>query len=159
MKNRLAVILTLLSFLLSGCFVQAASSPPVSHSLQPSATVHEAGESIEIQLGFTNNGRNAYPSVENLGAVWDLTMHPGDLRAGGEVHMMGEIAPSETFYPVNWEGQLDPGAYRLTWGAPSIGSTVVTFTASQTDGRYQIDDVEQWMGTTFPAPEDVSLIR
>lgn len=158
MKRRWPLILTLSAVLLGACAAPTQPPPSRTHGLQPVAQIEAAGEDeIQIKLGFVNGGTDPYPAVENLGAGWTLEAVPDEARAGGRVHMLSEIAPSSEFYPVIWNGQLDPGAYRLTWGAPDIGSTVVAFEVVQEEGRYRIGDMRQWVGVAFPAPAEIQL--
>jgi hypothetical protein len=158
MKLRQTLILALLTFVMGACAAPTQPPPLRRHGLQPVALVDTVPDhELQIKLGFYNAGPEPYPAVENLGAGWTLEAAPDEARTGGRVHMLGEIAPSSEVYPVIWNGQLDPGAYRLTWGAPDIGSTVVAFEVFEEAGGYRIGDVRQWVGTEYSAPAEVQL--
>lgn len=84
------------------------------------------GETIAIDLGFANNGDRAIVADDDFPGVWRLTAGSGEPRAGGTINSRPQLPPGETLL-LRWDAILDPGHYRLVWGANEFGHTVVEF--------------------------------
>jgi hypothetical protein len=58
------------------------------------------------------------------------------------------IEPGVILDPAVWRGRLDPGFYRLYWGAPGLGHTQIHFVVDEVDGRPRLGDMR-----IFPLPD------
>ncbi|RLC54092.1 MAG: hypothetical protein DRI80_19515 [Chloroflexota bacterium] len=100
----------------------------------------DADGRVALRFGAHNVGPADFPGDEDFVGKWELTNEAGDLRASGTLTIMGFVEAGETTFPVKWEGELVPGAYTLTWGAPGYGLTMVRFTAVEHNGRLSIGE-------------------
>jgi len=141
MKTRLLSALTLVVLLaLVGC---TTSPEPTSEAAELTLKVvvnTDADGEIVLRFGAHNVGPADFPGDEDFVGEWKLTDQAGDLRASGSLTIMGLVESGETTFPVKWEGELVPGAYTLTWGAPGYGLTVVRFTVVEHNGRLSIGE-------------------
>ncbi len=92
------------------------------------------------------------PKVQNVGerrssprpqahAVMELRDEHNILRARLEVTSLIAIEPGAILDPAVWRGRLDPGAYRVFWGAPGLGHTEASLYVVERDGRPQLGDL------------------
>jgi hypothetical protein len=108
----------------------------------------EEGEII-IDLGLSNAG-NPIPADDAFHGTWQLTADNGELRAAGEVNQRSEMASNESML-VSWAGKLEPGAYRLVWGAPGYGHTVIDFdVARANDNEVHVGNQQIFVTTADP---------
>ena len=144
MKTELLSALTLFALLaLVGC---AMIPEPTPGAAEPRVKVEVnmgADGEVILRFGVHNTGPADFPGDEDFVGKWELSHDTGALRASGSLKIMGPLESGETTFPAEWKGELVPGAYTLTWGAPGYGSTVVNFTMVERDGALSIDDVLQ----------------
>ena len=141
MKTKLlSALLAMMLLALVGC--AAISGPtPEAAKLRLKVEVNvDADGRVALRFGAHNVGPAGFPGDEDFVGKWELTNEAGDLRASGSLTIMGLLGAGETAFPAEWEGELVPGAYTLTWGAPGYGLTVVNFTVVEHDGRLSIGD-------------------
>ena len=141
MKTKLlSALLAMMLLALVGC--AAISGPtPEAAKLRLKVEVNvDADGRVALRFGAHNVGSADFPGDEDFVGEWKLTDQAGDLRASGSLTIMGLVESGETTFPVKWEGELVPGAYTLTWGAPGYGLTVVRFTVVEHNGRLSIGE-------------------
>lgn len=153
----IGVLLLLIVILLTGCGAATVSPPtmsPTPHLITfvafPRAT--DAGETM-IDLGLANAGSQVLPANDAFGAVWQLIGPDQALRAGGRVEQT-PLVPSDgqAHILITWRGELEPGAYQLTWGAPGYGATIDQFTVVREGDQSHITDRASHMTPIFPTP-------
>jgi len=136
----LSALMALVLLALVGC---AVTPEPTSEAaelrLKTEVNIDADGEII-LRFGVHNAGPADFPGDEDFVGEWRLTDQAGDLRASGTLTIMGIVGAGETAFPVKWEGELVPGAYTLTWGAPGYGLTLVRFTVVEHNGRLSIGE-------------------
>jgi len=114
---------------------------PEAADLRVKAEVNtDADGEVVLRFGAHNMGPADFPGDEDFVGRWELTDEAGALRASGSMTIMGIVEAGETAFPAKWEGELVPGAYTLTWGAPGYGLTVVNFTVVEHNGRLSIGE-------------------
>ena len=141
MKTKLlSALLATMLLALVGC--AAISGPaPEAAKLRLKVEVNvDADGRVALRFGAHNVGPADFPGDEDFVGEWKLTDQAGDLRASGTLTIMGFVEAGETTFPVKWEGELVPGAYTLTWGAPGYGLTLVRFTVVEHNGRLSIGE-------------------
>ena len=60
-------------------------------------------------------------------ATMELTGPDGKKRASFIINQLPDMEEGDILELVNWHGQLDPGQYKLEWGAEDYGQLVKTF--------------------------------
>ena len=98
-----------------------------------------ANQEFHASLGVENRGDRTFGGDETFDGEMELRYadgeQAGELRARAEIVTFPELKPGDTAWPMTWRGQLDPGAYLLTWGAEGYGETRVEFQVVERDGR------------------------
>lgn len=97
-------------------------------------------EVLHVSLGVRNAGSRTFDGDEQFDGRMELRHISGDLRADAEIATLAALEPGEMAWSMSWEGELEPGAYRLTWGSDSYGFTTVDFTLVERDGRLYLLD-------------------
>mgnify|MGYP006910700514 CR=1 FL=1 len=100
----------------------------------------DADGEVVLRFGARNMGPADFPGDEDFVGKWELTDEAGALRASGSLHTMGPLEAGKPTLPAGWKSELLPGAYTLTWSAPSYGSTVVNFTIVEHNGTLSIGE-------------------
>jgi hypothetical protein len=104
----------------------------------------KADQECHINLGVQNAGDSAFEGDERFNGQMEIRRVPSDeLRASAEVIPLQPLAPDETIWPMDWHSRLEPGTYRLTWGAEGYGSTIRQFTINEKDGRLYIGEEQR----------------
>ena len=120
---RVLIALTLMLLAMAACSPgqEAAADRQPELEFETQIAVHGAstdGYEVEIALGVKNEGRHAFEGDKQFNAQMQLTHLESDkVRATANVVSLGRVEPGETQWIMDWDGQLDPGRYRLTWGA------------------------------------------
>jgi len=152
-KNKMMVMLITIALLaLTGC---STSPEPALETARLTFEVALRGEmddgKIVARLGVRNAGNVEFPGDEAFGGVMELRDGSQALRSCGETMMMGRLAAGEATFPIEWKGELSPGAYTLTWGAPGYGATVVDFEVQESSGMLVIgEEVTRVLSTYEP---------
>lgn len=136
--------LFLLLMLAAGCGgtgdgAESGDAPAIRFVVQISQPV---AEEIAIALGYANDGDAAIPADDAFEAAWELRDADDGLRAGGSAHTLPELPPGQEVLPLLWEGQLDPGVYRIVWGGRGLGHTATSFEVIQGADGPQLGSVE-----------------
>ncbi len=140
MKSPFArLTLALLVLVLLAC---ACVAPPLSDRLifQVEVAENMSGE-LDISLQVRNAGQGVASARPEANAVMELRDAHNILRARADVVHLIAIDPGDILNPLVWRGRLDPGMYRLYWGAPGLGHTQVEFMLSQQDGRQRLEEL------------------
>jgi len=104
---------------------------------------------VVIALGIHNGG--THPLSDDLVATWELADPQGKKRNGGWLRNIPALpGPGEEVLVGQWSGELEPGIYTLTWGAPSYGSTVDRFEIVQEAGGLRIGEQESRISPRYP---------
>jgi len=85
--------------------------------------------------------RRSSPRPE-ANAVMELRDEHNILRARLEVTSLIAIEPGAILDPAVWRGRLDPGAYRVFWGAPGLGYIEAAFTVTEGVGGAQMSPMQ-----------------
>jgi hypothetical protein len=139
MKCPCAILtLTLLALLVLGC----ASAIPSQrdHLIFQPDVFHEATDEFIISPKIRNAGERASAALPNANARMELRDEHNILRASVEVVSLASIEAGSLLDPAVWRGRLDPGTYRVFWGAPGKGHSVAEFVVDQQDGRPQLGE-------------------
>lgn len=126
------LIMVLLALTALGC---APVLPFASDDLlfQPDIFDDVTGEFV-ISLKVRNVGDGAARARPDANAVMELRDEHGILRA--RAYHASLIAFQTDVLDLGvWRGRLDPGTYRVFWGAPGMGHTVAEFVVGQQEGR------------------------
>jgi hypothetical protein len=157
MRKRL--ILALVWILLLSWFASAGCTPtpegtptPDLHQLRFIAQVKvDARRRVAIDLLTVNDGAQVIPRDSQFAGVWELTGPSGEELATGRVDRLPKVAPGgKPKSLAGWKGRLASGAYKLMWGAPGYGSTVLYLDIEEVDGRPQIVTEETFESPDFP---------
>lgn len=102
--------------LLAGCMTSAQKTAEDSLELKVKLTMKQPGE-VSVAAGLHNSGRFEYPGSENYNGFLTILDGAGKLRALGEMDKISLLAAGETFYPLTYDISVEPGVYRLKFGA------------------------------------------
>lgn len=137
----------------------AAFSPavePAPETAQLTFEVHlgtDANDQLVARLGVRNSGIVAFLGDDAFEGVMDLRGEAGEPRAYVEMaELKQQLAPGESVFPAVWSGDLLPGAYRLTWGAPGYARTMIEFSVIERGSNYLLGDdvVARISSASFP---------
>jgi hypothetical protein len=130
-------------------FLSRAEESP---QLEFEVAIHvDQNQEVRVELGVHNAGKRTFEGTDRFNGWMELRRVPSDeLRASAEVIPLRSLAPDETVWPMDWHSQLEPGTYRVIWGAEEYGSTVRQFTITEEGGRLYLGEGE----LTPLAPEE-----
>lgn len=140
--------------LLVAC-TETAATPAVGDKLVTfvARPIVADGETL-IELGV-HNGGNPLPADEAFNGRWELVGPTGDTpRAGGEFAELPTLPGGRETVLLRADAPLEPGAYRLTWGAPDYGAAVVEFNVVDTPQGLQIEYERVYETTDYPPTPD-----
>ena len=102
---------------------EAAADQQPTLSFETQIAVHE-GYNVDIALGVKNESRRPFEGDKQFNAQMQLTnLETEKLRATANIVSIDRVEPGETAWIMDWNGDLDPGRYRLTWGAEGYNDT------------------------------------
>lgn len=147
--NQLLPLLALLIFI-SGCqnSTSSADAPMRELILNFFAIVKNAtGGEFQMEIGIS--GVNVVPQDESFAGLWELRDEDGNLRASGEIPQLAQMVGENVL--VSWKGELEPGQYELTWGAPNYGGLVKAFSVVNEGGSLRLGDhLREHYTTAYP---------
>ena len=126
---RMLIGLALIALAVAACSpgqeAAADRQPPLKFETQIAVNEPSAdGYEVEIALGVKNEGRRPFKGDKQFNAQMQLTnLETDKLRATANIVSLDRVEPGETEWIMDWDGQLDPGRYRLTWGAEGYDKT------------------------------------
>jgi hypothetical protein len=98
------------------------------------------------------------PSDDEFGGAWELLSPDGKAVAQGRVDLLPTLDRGDELADLaQWKGTLAPGPYKLTWGAPRYGSTVVRFELRQADDGLAVASLETRRSPEYPPSEQVRM--
>jgi hypothetical protein len=153
MKRKINVAFLLLLLLaLAACQTAAPAPEATVRDLLLSffAIVKEAPEN-EMQFEIGVNGLTAVPADESFSGIWELRNAAGELRSAGEIFNLPAFSGENVL--ATWQGELEPGWYELTWGAPAYGGVVKLFEVVEENGRFSLGMRQYEFITTNYPPE------
>ena len=119
MRTKRWLIAALLTILLAGCVVEEGSGTPLA--FEPHLRVSPEG-SAEVDLGIHNISGTGMPAQSNFNGGFRIErIGDGEYIADIPLPSIDRLGPGQEAYPLEWEGELEPGAYQLIWGAPTSG--------------------------------------
>jgi len=122
---------------------------PVRQLLLNFFAIVKATPEEEVQMEIGVSGVNEVPADPAFAALWELRDEDGNLRAAGETPELPRVVGEQVL--VTWQGQLTPGRYELTWGAPQYGGLVKVFEVVEVDGRLQLGNYQdEYITTVYP---------
>jgi hypothetical protein len=147
---RVLVSIAILSLLvIAGC--TADTTPRLTFATHLSLS---AGNETVVVGEVRNAGYIPLHSHGALGGVLQLHDERGALVACASVpQFTASMRPGDSDFPLNWRGQLEPGRYELTWGAPDYGGVRSSFVLVQAD-----DGLRLQRGTTTKLPGTAAAI-
>ncbi len=147
-KARWSLLLVLL-ILLTGCAAVEGSGTPLA--FEPHLRVSPEGEA-EVALRIHNLSGTGMPAQSNFNGGFRIErMQDGESIAEIPLPTIDRLGPGQEAFPLDWEGELEPGEYHLIWGAPHFGATELQFTVRE--GEWTVVDVELYTrGLDFDWP-------
>lgn len=134
------VFILVLIPILAGCSMLPTRTPEPA-SLEFKIEVHvDPNNVVDFRFGVQNAGSTEFHGDNNFVGNWELTTSEGDYQASGDLRSMGVLKPGETVFPADWEKELAPGEYTVTWGALTYDSTMVNFMVHEHDGSASVSD-------------------
>jgi len=136
-------VLLMAVWAMTGC--QHARTREAASALEfETAMQINAEQEFHVSLGVRNAGEKAFAGDQAFDGRMEMRYtdgeQAGDPRAGAHIVPLRALEPDETAWPLVWRGQLEPGAYVLTWGAEGYGSTEVTFQVVERDNRLYLQE-------------------
>lgn len=122
-RLRALLILALMLMAAAACSPgqQASADPQPTLRFETKIAVKDAtgdGYEVDIALGVKNEGRRAFEGDKQFNAQMKLVNLKTDkLRATANVVSLDRVEAGETAWIMDWNGTLDAGRYRLSWGA------------------------------------------
>ena len=83
-------------------------------------------KTIDI-LFSVQSAKSGLAADKEFDAAMQLTGPDGKKRASFIINQLPAMEKGDMLELVNWHGQLDPGQYKLEWGAEDYGQLVKTF--------------------------------
>lgn len=157
MRRRLILIFLLsvgLLLVLAGCEQEQAESIVVRDELVTFTTHLDVNddEEVVVDLGV-HSGSGPLAADETFGGRWELKSAAGQPRAAADVHEIDSVPGGTEKVIFTWSGELAPGKYEMTWGAPAYGGTMVEFEVVETaDGEIRLGDHQDIHNTTAYPP-------
>jgi hypothetical protein len=154
----IAAVMAAAVILIAGCSPgrtggSTGASEPRPDLATPIAEVQGSAEGdVVIRMGVANTSHTTLREVATFEGRWQLLNGAGEIRAEGHMHHLGAYPPEASRYPLTYEAQLERGAYTLLWGAPSIGSTALSFEVEVDGETVLVQGVTQEITDTFPPP-------
>jgi hypothetical protein len=135
-----------------GCNLSRELQPAPADRLVTFYTILESrDEQVIISLGINNSGTRPLPADDSFGGTWELAGPSGAKRAGGWIGSLAALpGDGEEKILGQWSGELEPGTYILTWGAPTYGSTADRFEVQVEAGQVRIGQHESHMSPQYP---------
>ncbi|MHB1293856.1 MAG: hypothetical protein ACYC4R_02565 [Anaerolineae bacterium] len=148
----LGVSLALAAGLLVGCASLAErTAEPAMLAFDVGLAQTPSGR-IMIEAIVSNTGDSALVETAPFSATMELQDEQGRSLARLEAPQLnGELSPGETQIIASTERPLEPGLYRVIWGADTYGGTLLDFTVLERDGVLELG--EGWVQVT-PAPSE-----
>jgi len=127
-----------LGLVASGCTASTPENTATALRFEAQMEVNSEQE-FHVSLGIRNRGPIAFSGDESFTGQMELSFVDGDRagepRARAEITRLAALEPNQTSWPMAYRCKLDPGAYRLTWGAEGYGTTTVEFKIVEREGR------------------------
>jgi hypothetical protein len=89
---------------------------------------------ILISLGVCNTGSGRFEGDEDFYGTMEMWDESGQVCTQAEIFQFQALDHGESVFPITWRGELCPGVYTLTWGAPAYGYSEVCFEVTEYDG-------------------------
>lgn len=154
--KKIAIPIVLILALMASLFVGCAKTPEgtteaIELTFEVKLDIDDESQTVAV-LGVHNTGEVDFAGDKNFGGVMEIRHGEGTPRARMDVlHLNQQLAPSEAVELERVYLVLAPGAYKLIWGAPAYGSTVLAFTIVKRDGKLTIgEQVSQVFDTYKP---------
>lgn len=139
-KTRSLIFILFLSLISTmGCTNNQLKTELPNLTFQASLQQNLGGEYL-ISLGVCNTGLGMFESDDNFNGLMEVRDKNGDICARAEIFQFQALERGESVFPISWRGELCPGSYTLTWGAPDYGSTLVCFEVTEYDGLLIISE-------------------
>ncbi len=103
---------------------------------------HDIAGEFTLRPRVQNTGMSQSAPRPEANAVLELRDAHNILRARMEVYSLPAIEPGAIVEVAVWQARLDPGAYRLFWGAPGLGYTEAAFTVTEGVGGAQMSPMQ-----------------
>lgn len=133
-KTRSLIFILFLSLISTmGCTHNQLKPELPNLTFQASLQENLGGEYL-ISLGVCNTGLGMFEGDDNFNGVVEVRDKNGDICTRAEIFQFQALEHGESVFPISWRGELLPGEYTLTWGAPAYGSTDVRFDVTEFDG-------------------------
>lgn len=129
----LPVVLLGLALLLAGCRLISPTANPDPKAMAPVIQFSievGLGTDGDTRLGLTveNTGSRRFPGDEEFNGMMEIREFNLDMvRGGAEFKQLPALEPGEKQTVLEWQGNLDPGTYQVTWGAPGYEGSLVQF--------------------------------
>jgi hypothetical protein len=149
-KIVLWMLLLALVMVLGACRSQSPTEEvPVRQLLLNFFAIVKAAPEEMVQMEIGVSGVTELPDDPAFAGLWELRDAAGNRRAAGEIAELPRLAGEQVL--VTWQGQLDPGRYELTWGAPEYGGLVKVFEIVEVDGHLQLGNhQDEYITTAYP---------
>ncbi len=148
--------LTVLTFIALAC---SPSVPPEDEQLQTGQLVfradvgQDATEDFVINLKVANTGLRKTAAQPGANAVMELRDEHDILQASSHISSLSAIDPEATLDTAEWRGRLDPGTYRVLWGASGLSYSVVEFVIFEQNGRPILGEQRIMAYPNLPMPD------
>ncbi len=139
-KTRSLIFILFLSLISTmGCTNNQLKPELPNLTFQASLQENLGGE-VLISLGVCNTGLGMFEGDDDFNGVMEVRDESGDVCTRAEIFRFQTLEHGESVFPISWRGELWPGSYTLTWGAPDYGSTLVCFEVTEYDGLLIISE-------------------
>ena len=152
MKNVALLVVVTVVVLLASCSPSPSAQAGPELAFQIAMQV-DCAETFHTSLGVHNAGPSTFEGDSAFNGQMEVRRVPSrELRASGHVVSLHALEPGDTAWPLAWEGELEAGAYELTWGAEGYGAASETFSIVEQDGRLYLRHEAEYIGEPAPEP-------
>jgi len=120
----------------------------------------DRGERVVVDLGAANEGSTLIPANSRWVGYWSIAGPTGEVTVQGRVSSLPAVAAGEPFTRLHqWVGTLEPGSYKITWGAPGYGSTLVYVDVQETEQGLRISSQTVYRGVAYPPGQAMNVME
>ncbi len=156
MIKRKVIIVCLVVLFLAGCAKATQGTLERGLELKVRMTMEDRGK-LSVSTGLHNAGIFSYQGTENYNGILTILDKAGKLRALNELNSFDQLAADETYYPLTYDLNLEPGSYQLKYSALGKQPVEVAFEVYVKDGNVYlnapqefVDSSSKFISTTTP---------
>lgn len=148
-----ALVLLILTALVALSCAPISPASPGQLRFRVDVSFDVTGECI-LRFNVQNAGASSLTPLSSANAVMETRDEHDILRARMEIVSLPAIGPGSVMELAVWQARLDPGKYRVFWGAPGLGYSETNLAITELGGRFRLDETH----TAFHPDRDMPVL-